>query len=191
MKTVTRFVCLFLLAACTQVQPVPTLHAPDYAKYGTTRLDVNDIQVINDYIPPYHAPNVEHELYLPPYVAVRDWARDRFQAVGNVGVAKIHVLDASIVKRAMPVKDDLPGYFSDQVNAEYRLHVHVRLEIISPNFDNQPFADVEVSRVLQTTEGMTVAQRDSEFHAMIVSMLDQLNQLMTKSIADRLSNVVK
>lgn len=181
--------CLLLLAGCAQGQAPGTLHAPDYDRFGTMRLNVNTIQVVNDYIPPYRAPNVEHELYLPPYVALRDWATSRFQAIGNVGVAKIHIADASMTKRNIPIRDDFEGFFQDQVNAEYRLRVRVRIEIISPNFDNQPFAEVEVSRMLQTTQGMTVAQRDSALHEMVTSMLDQLDALMKKSIRDKLGNI--
>lgn len=190
-KWVSCFAFILLLAACTQVLPGPTLRAPDYSKYGITRLDVNDVQVVNAYVPPYHAPNIEHELFLPPYVALHDWAKARFQAVGNMGIAKVEILDASIVKRDMPMTDDLQGYFTDQVNAQYGMHVKVRLEIVSPNFVNEPFAEVEVSRTLETTQDTTLAERDTQLHQMVLSAVDEVDKLMTKSIQDKLANVVK
>ena len=167
------------------------LQGPNYDKYAVTRLNVNEVQIVNTYIPPYHAPNIEHQLYLPPYAALRNWAQNRFKAVGNIGLAKVQILDASIVKHDLPVNDGFQGYFTDQVNAEYKMHLHVLLNVISPNFENQPFADVEVSRMIQTTQTTSLAERDAELNQMVLQGLDQVDQLMTKSINEKIGNVVQ
>jgi len=192
-----RFVFLalaFLLTACAQgggFGDSDKLRAPDYEKYGIARLNVNEVQIVNAYIPPYHDPNVEHTLYLPPYVALHDWAQAHFRAVGNMGVAKVQILDASIVRNSLPIKNDFGSIFTDQISTEYKMHVKVRVEIISPNFDNQPYTEVEVSKTLQTPQSMTLAGRDTQLHEMVTSMIVDVNKLMNKSIRDKLSNVVE
>jgi len=191
MKFARCFFILFLLTACAgRAGPDSgALRAPEYDKYGITNLNVGDVQIVNSYVPPYHAPNVEHELYLPPYVAVRDWAQSRFRAVGTDGVAKIEILDASIIKHDLPVRGGFGGWFGDQINAEYRLHIKVRTEVISPEYENLPFAEVEVTRTIQTTDNTTLAQRDAQLHDMVSSALDELNKLMTQSLHDKLSDI--
>ena len=59
----------------------------DYTKYGVQRLKVGEIQIVQTFKPMYHAPNVEHRMFLPPYIALRDWAKERFDAVGSTAVA--------------------------------------------------------------------------------------------------------
>lgn len=191
-KLLRPFFFVMMLTACTQVATSSApLQTPDYGKYGTTRLDVNEVQVVNDYVPPYAAPNVEHQLYLPPYSAIRDWGMNRFKAVGNMGLAKIHILDASVVKADRPIKKGAEGWFYDQVEAEYKLSVLVRLEIVSPSYENIPYAEVKASRKLEVTEGMTLNQRDAALNKMVLDMLDDLDRLMTESIQNNLSNVVR
>jgi len=193
MKRFASILLMLILTACTQEgwNSGDKLRAPDYDKYGIVRLNINEVQIVNAYIPPYHDPNVEHTLYLPPYVALHDWAQAHFHAVGNMGVAKVEILDASIVRQSLPVKNDFGSMFTDQVSAEYKMHVKVRIEIISPNFDNEPYAEVEVSKTLQTPQSMTLAGRDTELHEMVTSMIVDVNKLMNKSIRDKLSNVVE
>jgi len=193
MKRFASFLLVLFLTACAQGGGFSDdkLRAPDYEKFGIIRLNVNEIQIVNAYIPPYHDPNVEHTLYLPPYVALHDWAQEHFRAVGNVGIAKVQILDASIVRRGLPVQNNFGSMFTDQISAEYKMHVKVRMEIISSNFDNQPYVEVEVSKTLQTPQSMTLAGRDTELHNMVTSMVVDVNKLMNKSIQDKLSNVIE
>lgn len=190
MKKLTALLVL-LFAITANAQSVPELRAPDYAKYGVTRLRVNEIQIVNQYTPPFSAPNVEHEFYLPPYAAIRDWAQKRYQAVGNMGVAKVEIIDASVIKKDLPVKDDFVSFFTDQVDAEYRMHVKVRIEIISPNYNNLPYSEVELNQTIQTKQGITIAKRDAELHAMVINMLDELDRVMAKTMAEKLANIIQ
>lgn len=188
-KILPRLLIVLMLAACNNAPTPAKFAAPLYDKYGTTRLNVNEIQVVNDYVPPYAAPNVEHELYLPPYNAIRDWGLKRFQAVGNSGVAKIHIMDASVKKRDITTKQGAEGWFYNQVNAEYQMSVLVRIEITSPSFENLPYAEVKASRKLEVTEGMTLNQRDAALNKMVLDMLDDVDRLMTDSIRNNLANI--
>ncbi|HCM83275.1 MAG TPA: hypothetical protein PKW15_05365 [Alphaproteobacteria bacterium] len=192
MKKILHSICfILLLTACSQVGASSKFEAPNYTKFGKTRLDVNEIQVVNAYVPPYTAPNVEHELYLPPYSAIRDWGLNRFQAVGNMGIAKIHIMDASVVKNERKIKSGAEGWFYDQVQADYKLSVLVRLEITSPSYENLPYAEVRAARTLEVTEGMTLNQRDAALNKMVIDMLDDLDRLMTESIRNNLGNIVR
>lgn len=191
MKHLSRFLFILALTACAHAGASSKLETPNYDKYGTTRLDVNEVQVVNDYIPPYAKPNVEHEMYLPPYSAIRDWAMHRFQGVGNMGIAKVHILDASVKKTDRPIKKGAEGWFYDQVDAEYQMSVLVRIEITSPTYENLPYAEVKASRRVEVTEGMTLNQRDAALNKMVIEMLNDLDRLMTESIRNNLNNIVR
>ncbi len=184
---------LFVLAltACANVGASSKFESPNYSKYGTTRLDVNEIQVVNDYIPPYAKPNVEHELYLPPYSALRDWAMNRFQAIGNLGIAKVHIVDASVKKLDRPTKKGAQGWFYDQVDSEYQMSVLVKIEIISPSYENVPYAEVKASRKVEMTEGMTLNDRDAALNKMTLEMLNDVDRLMTESIRNNLGGIAR
>jgi len=192
MKRFLTFTFILLLTACAQDGSYSgPMRTPNYSQYGITRLNVNQIQIVNSYIPPYHDPNVEHTLYLPPYVALRDWAQNRFQSVGNMGVAKIEILDASIVRSGLPVKDDFMSFFNDQVSTQYRMQVKVRITIISPRFDNQPYAEVTVNKMLQTYQSTSLASRDAQLHDMVTSMVAQVNKLMTTELQNKLPDMIE
>jgi hypothetical protein len=192
MKKIIAFLALSMTIACAPVTVSNnSLVVPNYDQYGITRINVNEIQIVNAFVPSYAAPNVEHQFYVPPYSAIRDWGLKRFQAVGNIGLAKLNILDASVVRRDMAIKDGAAGWFYDQVNAEYQMNVLVRLEIISPHYENMPFAEVRATRKLETTEGMTLTQRDAALNKMVVDMLGDLDRTMSQSIQKNLASAIQ
>ncbi len=183
----------FLLAACASVGALPELQPPNYEKYGVTRLDVREIQIVNSYIPPMQAPHVEQQFVVPPYVVVRDWAGRRFQAVGSIGVAKIIIENASVVQKDIKSGNDnaFANMFNDTVDKQYDMLVQVRIEITSPKYENTPFAAVKVIRTMQTKESIALSARDEGWHNMNLAMLDELNRLMTNSVKNKLGGVVR
>jgi len=190
-RTVMGLLLLFSVTACDGARLVGTSDTNhiQYEKYGITRLKVGEIQVVNTYVPIYHAPNVEHQLFLPPYIALRDWARHRYQAVGNMGVAKIEILDASIIEKDIPVARENFGIWDNTIETEFRLRMQVRIEINSPNYIDLPFAEATVVRKFRFPEQTTYADQQELLQNSVAEALDKMDILMTQTIRDKWDNV--
>lgn len=182
---------LGLSACATSGGNVPKTRTMNYEQFGITRLNVNKIQVVNAFVPSYRAPNVEHQFYLPPYVALRDWARNRYHAVGTMGTAKIEILDASITQKDIPLRNQSWDMWTDGMETELRMRLQVRMEINSANYSNLPYAEAIVSRTIRFPNGTTLAQRDAEMQNTLVEAIGQLDQLMTKTVQTKLGNLIR
>jgi hypothetical protein len=183
---------LLPLAACDNTRLVGTSDTNhiQYEKYGITRLKVGEIKIVN-YVPTYQAPNFEHRLIIPPYIALRDWARHRFEAIGNIGIARIEILDASIVQKDKPVLND--GIFGAEksVNTEFDLRMRVRIQIDSPNYIDLPYAETTVVRKIKYDEPSNFEDNRAMFEGIVVESLDTLDTAMTKTIHNKWGSIAE
>src|SRR4051812_24284901 len=93
------FLPLLLLMAITACEhPGPKDKGePGYTRYQPIHLNVNTIDVTDEYKSPKAPPNVEHLMPWSPSEAMHTWVKDRLRAVGANNTLQVIIKDASVV----------------------------------------------------------------------------------------------
>lgn len=173
------FVLALAALALASCQDAPTSSGPGGINFGgkpPLRLNVAQINVVENYRPPMKLPNVDHTLATPPIMAIKQWAGQRFVASGGQGNLEITVEDASVVETPLQKKDGLTGFFTDDQEARYDAHIKITLRVYDGvNTISVAEAQAETARWRTINEKATVAQRDAMFHAMLQDMMQQLD----------------
>lgn len=166
----------FALAAC---QDAPAPSSPAGIHFGNKqpiRLNVAQINIVENYRAPMALPNVDHTLPTPPIMAIKQWAGQRFTAGGAQGNLEITVEDASVKETPLQKKDGVTGFFTDDQEARYDAHIKITLRIYDGvNTISVAEANAEVSRWRTINEKATVAQREAMFNGMLQEMMTQLD----------------
>ena len=165
-----------VLASC-QDAPAPSSAAPlNFGGKAPLRLNVAQINVTQTYQPPMAAPNVDHTMPTPPIMAVKQWAGQRFVAAGGQGSLEITIDDASVKETALPKKDGLTGFFTDDQEARYDAHIAITIRLYDGvNTISVAEAKAEVTRMRTINEKANVAQREAMFNGMLQEMMLHLD----------------
>ena len=183
-KSVRRFAALafiLTLGACAEnvAPPAPQIN---YDQYGVQRLNVERIRFVNDYRPPAHEPNVEHQFVVPPYFAAQQWAQKHYQAVGNIGQATIRVVDAKVVHVPLPTRQGVESLFYNELGEKLEARLVVRLEVESPKYENIPYAEAEVVRSVNLPEDISQHDREQVYQQLTIDLITELNRVMQQSV---------
>src|SRR5271156_6122706 len=115
---------LLSVAACNGPEPVETF--PDFHFKNTPpiALDVAQVQIVDNYHPPFRPPNVEQNFPISPARAAGQWARDRLQAAGTQGLARFVINDASATETELsPEKSGLVDQLTPQQGFRFDAHI--------------------------------------------------------------------
>ncbi len=175
-----KFLALALTAlALVACQDAPTPSGSAGIHFGNKpplRLNVANINIVENYRAPMALPNVDHTLPTPPIMAIKQWAGQRFAAGGSQGHLEIAIEDASVKETPLQKKDGLTGFFTDDQEARYDAHIKITLRIYDGvNTISTGEAVAEVSRWRTINEKATVAQREAMFNNMLQEMMLQLD----------------
>lgn len=173
---------LALLAGCNNPPPPEAYPELSWAHYPPIKLNVARIEVVKEYVPIDQAPHVETITPRTLVDSADRWARDRLQAVGESGVARFVIADASVVEVSLPVQKGLAYAFTNQQNRRYDAHGAVRLEIRNARgyVDGQVTAEASNTRSV----GQDASQRELNQNWYLVvqgAMLD-LNAELDRNI---------
>jgi hypothetical protein len=116
------------LAACRSA-PLPPRAAPiDFSAFPPIVLNVAAIDVVDSHRPATGA--VDGQVATPPAEAASIWARQRLQAGGQTGRARVTVTEASLIAEALPVSGGVKGLFTNEQATRYngRLTVEISAE---------------------------------------------------------------
>src|ERR1700678_1917520 len=91
-----------LLSACS-APPLPPLRLPEmsFTAQAPIRLDVARIDIVANYQAPAVKPHIEYDMPVSPENALRLWVRDHLKAVGNTGVMRLVIRNASATERPL------------------------------------------------------------------------------------------
>lgn len=154
-------------------------------------LNVASIEVVSKYIPPMKAPNVEHRAQMPPYTAVRRWAKHRVVAGGVANRARMVILDASI--REMPLKTTggVRGLITTDQSERYEGRVAVLLEILEPRGRQLGFVTARAEQRKTVPENATLSDRERVWFELTEEMMRKLDKALTDGVAAHIASYVK
>lgn len=180
-----------LLSGCAMKVQQPSFPPISYANLPPIKLDVARVEVANNYVSPDTRPNVEDLFPVSLANSALDWGRDRLQAVGNGGVARLVVERASVVEVPLKKTTGLQGMFTIDQSERYNGVLTVSLTIFNGSGDKQASASVTVKRSQTTSEDISINERNKIWYAMEKAMMNTLNTSLEKEIRNNLRQWVR
>jgi hypothetical protein len=151
--------------------PRPVFRPFDYTHLTTIRLDVAQLEVVDQWAPPRAPPHVDHRAPVEPREALRRMLTDRLQAWGRQGRARAIIEQASLVEERLPRQTGIGALFSTQPSERYVLTLTARLEVEAAD-GRRGSAQATVTRTRTVLEGTSLAAREAVWHEMLRSAMD-------------------
>lgn len=177
MKKILATFALLLLAACENAPQGYTPAPLSFAGETPYRINAAQIRVVENYRSPMSPPHVEHQFPVSPANAVKQWVRDRMQAVGSTGVLEIAIDDASVKETLLPKTTGIKGMFTNDQEARFDANLRVSMRMydgVSPM--SLASGDVSATRWKTISERSTVDDRTRLYEEMTRDLMDQFDQ---------------
>jgi hypothetical protein len=172
-----------VLPACASPAPV---RLPDMTFTDRPRflMDVADVQVVDQYQPPFRLPNIEHQVVVPPARAAERWARDRLVPVGNSGRAIVTIKDARVLEHSLRVTPGVQGVFTKDQAARYETIVEVSVEVRpgSGNMPSDAIATARAERSRTVPEGISPNELDRAHYELVEGVMRDLDQQLDSNM---------
>jgi len=171
--------------ACSNSKP-PIQRLPEisFANRGTFNLNVAELEILPEYVPPGRAPNIEHQIPVAPGKAMERWALDRIRPVGarNSGYARLVIKDARVTETPLSVDKGLSGAFKTQQELRYDARLQVTIEIQDARHMTLGSVDASAARSRTVAEGLTVNERDRILYEITESLAQEVDEKLTALI---------
>ena len=184
-------VFLLVLAACQAPASPPPLEALTFSHLDPINLNVARIEIDERYVPPLKSPNVEHIFTTSPAKAMRQWAKDRLRLVGDAGVVRLVIRDASAVETKLEVRKGLRGAVTRDQSERYDVELDVVLEILDDGGRQLAFANAEATRGQTVSEDISIYDREAAFLELVRLLIEDVNVQLEKNISQFLVNYVR
>jgi len=177
------------LAGCSSDVQSTKFPQITFAHLTPIQLDVTRVDIVRAETP-VGGKNVEQEMPAKPEAALEQWAHDRLQPVGGNNIAHFIITQASTVEVELPRTPGVRGALTTEPAQRYDGAMEVTLEIVDNK--NQQLAAVatKVQRSHSVQEGVTLAQREAEWFAMVDNMMQDFNRAFEAQIRNNLTKWV-
>jgi len=177
-------VVLGLLAGCADT--VPALHT-DIPQGPKINLDVQTVTLadrsqMQSATSPYTTNNFQPTIT----EAIRQWAANRFQAVGTGGEAVVIIKDASLSLQPIPHSND---WFKREQTTKYTAHAEVDIEIKGVG-TRYALASAQASRFETLPENPSELERQNAYTTVLNGLMRDLNQSVENSIREHMQDFV-
>ena len=172
----------FWVTSCAVPAPPAAYPEITFSHLPPIRLNVAEVEIVENYVPPLHAPHVEHQFPLTPLSAMRQWAIDRIQAAGETRRGRVIIEDARVVAVPLKVRKGLQGLLYKEQGVRYDAALEARVEVRAERGYRDSFATARVVQSRTAPEEMTLAERDRLFFEMTQEMIKELNSVLEANI---------
>ncbi len=170
------------LAGCSSAPQRPVFPELRFTGQPPIGLTVAQLDIQNDYVPTYRAPNVEHLFPVPPAKAAETWARDRLRPVGANGRARFTIHDASVTEVNLPQTEGIKGAFTTEPSEQYDMVLQATLEILDAGGRVVRTANITAKRSQGVLNTASPNQRDQVWYDMTGAVMADFDRQMTAEI---------
>jgi hypothetical protein len=171
------------IGACGSEPPRrPTYADIRFTDRAPLNLDVQRIDVVDEYRPVFDPPHFEMRLPVPLPHAADNWARDRLRAVGSRGTAVAAIIDATAVEIQLKKQGGLSSMFTTQVDTQYEVRVGIRVEIKDEHGLTVRTATGHAERSMTMLEDLSLDERDRRLYKMEIELMGELDRQLETQV---------
>lgn len=181
------------LAACSnQPPPVVEWTTPRFQQQGSpVWLQVARLDVIDSYVPPLTAPNIESTLPVTLGDTAVLWAQERLRATeSGRNQARVTFTRASVTETPLPRTEGISGLFTRDQIARVETDLIGELEIFDPSGQRLGFTQAQVTRGRTISEDATLNERQKILNELINDTVTTFGRNMETEIRQKLSRFV-
>ena len=189
---VLTLMCGALITACDTVTPEPRpLPSLTYQKYPPIKLNVAQIQVVDNYLSSGQPPFIENQMAAPLPQVVHDWAASRFQARGQDGTLVITVNKASVVTDNLKRSTGLRGLVTIDQAEKLTGRIDVKFTVSNVSFGSSGNASVGVNGARTVPENASLQKQDVILADMTGEMITELDAATQRVFNDKLPSLMQ
>lgn len=174
-------VAALVLAGCAASPVLPTYPEITFTHQPPLQLAVVAVDIVDEYIPPGRAPNVDHLFPVRPAATAARWARDRLRAVGGRMRLRYVIKNAAVTETRLETTKGLVGFLKDQQGRRYDAVLQVRIEF-RQNGAERGYVAAQARRSRTVPESITLNKRDATFHEMLGALALEIDATLEKNI---------
>lgn len=182
---------LLVLAGCAASPPQQALPEITFAHQPPIMLDVAEIRVEEEYLPPQRAPNVEHLMPVSPAATVHRWAADRLRPAGQSGVARVVVKDASVVAQDLERSGGIRSIFTTEQAVRYVANLVVEVDVTTAGGLGTGFATAAATRTVTAPEDISLNERDEILFELAAGLGRDIDQVLEANIRAHLGQFLR
>ena len=170
------------MTSCAVSVPPPTFPKLTFSHLPPIRLDVAEIDIVENYVPLLRSPNVEHEFPVTPIAAMRQWAVDRIQAAGESRRGRVIIEEASVVAVPLKIRKGVQGLFYKDQEIRYDAVLEARVEVRAERGYRDSYATARIMRSRTVPEEMTLIDREQIYFELTEELMQALNAELESNI---------
>ena len=120
--------------------------------------------------------------------AIKQWAADHMQAVGQSGRAIVIIKDASLSAEPLPMKSGMDSWFTRQQSVKYVGHAQVSLE--ANGAEGYAITDASATRSVTLPENPTPSEKQDAYYALINGLMKDLDANLQAGIHEHMNKFV-
>ena len=174
--------CLFAVA-CTPA-PAPAPHFPEitFRTEPPFRITAETVEIVEAYVPPLRAPNVEHESPVAPSILLRRWAEQRLEAAGGPGYVRATITDASIVETELATNQTVETSFQTEQAFRFNGRAAMRIQLVDATGAVRATVEGAAEQVRTLPENATLLERQE----ILFQMSEDLARALDKVLGENL-----
>ena len=179
------FVLFIPLAGCDTPNlenPLPEL---TFKHQSIIQLDVERIQIINEFKMPFRSPNVEHLVPISPGASAERWASDILRPIGQSGIAQFVITNGSVIREDLKIQKGIKGIFSIDQSKRFKATVNVRLEIFKDQGKSIARASASRSQTLREDASPNLQSR------LWYNLVERLMKSFDREMRDQINTHLK
>lgn len=178
---------MLALTACAD-EPAPTVL--DARPVGEKiRLDVQVINMADrSGVQPLSSPYSGNHFTPTIDEAIKQWAADHMQAVGQSGRAIVIIKDASLSAVPLAVKSGMDSWFTRQQGVKYVGHAQVSLE--ANGVEGFAIADASATRSVTLSENPTASEKQDAYYALINGLMKDLDANLQAGVREHMNKFI-
>jgi len=178
------------LAGCATPDPTPVYPDLTFVNRTPVRLDVAELQVVDEVVPPLTAPNVEHLAPVAPAAAMERWARDVLSAAGTAGRGVMAIRQGSIVEEQLKTTTGLTGALTTDQSERYIVAMVGQLDLFDGANRRIGTARSEAQRSKTIAENASLNDRERLWYDLVEATSRDFASSMEGAIRRELAQYV-
>ena len=162
--------------------PLPEL---TFKHQSIIQLDVERIQIINEFKMPFRSPNVEHLVPISPGASAERWASDILRPIGQSGIAQFVITNGSVIREDLKIQKGIKGIFSIDQSKRFKATVNVRLEIFKDQGKSIARASASRSQTLREDASPNLQSR------LWYNLVERLMKSFDREMRDQINTHLK